>query len=151
MSIQTFAADVAKWAEIAGINGTDVMEKIGQDAYAGLLLRSPVKEGRFRGSWRIGINKLNGYTLPKGEGGHSQGTEFKDPPNGSETLYMLERTSKIKWADELIISNSLPYAKRLEDGYSKQNGHRPNGILGDAFDELTSGLERSIKNATMGR
>ena len=73
-----------------------------------LIFSSPVDTGRFRGNWVVGLKKRNtSYTsgpvsgVPNLSAGQS---ELKKHKNG----------------DSIFISNNLPYAKRLNDGWSQQ-------------------------------
>ena len=144
----SFAEQITRWAELSRLKGRTVIREIAFSAYEGILYRSPVKDGRFRGSHRIGINRVDTTTLgKKNKGGRAKGAEFRDPPTGAEKAYALEKLAKATWEDEIIISNSLPYAKRLEDGYSKQNGHKPGGIYKDTLEEVRGHLAKKIKEA----
>lgn len=145
--MSSFAEDISKWVKQSEINGGEVIRTIALESYKSLLTLSPVDEGRFRGSWRVGVNRVNGDVLPKGNNGRAQGMKYKDKPNGAEVAYGLARMTNAGWKDEIILSNSLPYAKRLEDGYSKQTGHRQDGIVGVTYEEARENLTRSIKNA----
>lgn len=69
---------------------------------------SPVRSGRFRGSWRVGENANTGDPgNPEGDG-----TEYPDPVR---TNYRTEELGK-----DYYLFNNLPYAERLGDGWSTQ-------------------------------
>jgi hypothetical protein len=63
--------------------------------------QSPVDTGRFRGNWLISEDELDDTTYPDGQ---------EAPP------YTLEITADKTY----YITNSLPYAQRLAEGWSKQ-------------------------------
>jgi hypothetical protein len=81
----------------------------GIEIFNKLVKESPVDTGRFRGNWQAQINLPNLSilydALPKG-------TQIPSPiiniPN-SMTIY-----------DKLYLTNNLPYAARLNNGWSKQ-------------------------------
>lgn len=72
--------------------------------------------GRFRANWQIGIGALNAVT-----------TDDADK-SGGPTMQRLTLAAKATGAGKVVwISNSLPYAQRLEAGWSKQ---APAGMVG---------------------
>lgn len=92
------------------------------DIYARILIRSPVDTGRFRGAWTIGLNAViagdNGvFGLGRFEGG--------EPGANGMAAYSIairqgDKVAMFKLGDRVVINNSLPYAVRLEMGYSDQ-------------------------------
>lgn len=111
-----FSLDLARFAEKAGDKMDVAVKKISMELLSSVVLKSPVDTGRFRGNWNVELGKPSyitsdkvdkggGATIEKGAG-IIQATQF----NGA-TLY---------------ITNALPYANRLEDGYSNQ---APNGMV----------------------
>ena len=132
---------------------------IGFEIYARILLLSPVREGRFRGSNRIGINRRDLSVEPEPEKktfhevkytastGRAAGAKYGSPPTSSEMGYLNGKMAEAQWEDTLFFTNNLPYAKPLEDGASAQNDNRPDGIYGAAYDEVRSGLQAIIARA----
>jgi hypothetical protein len=86
-------------------------------AYQQLVLNSPIRSGRFHANWKVGVNAVNGET-----------TEATTPPPLTIPPYKL--------GDEVILSNSLPYALALEHGSSRQ---APAGIAAVTAAELQHG------------
>lgn len=80
---------------------------------------SPVDTGLFRSSWRLGIDKVN-------EGDSDEPLEAINPDSTCH------------------ISNALPYAMRLEDGWSKQ---APLGIVKRNESRIQKIYENEIKRA----
>jgi len=80
-----------------------------------LIVSSPVDTGRFKGNWQVGIGeKVTGVTerLDKG---------------GAVTLQAGLSVIKSKAViHNLWISNNLPYAERIENGWSTQ---APSGVV----------------------
>jgi|SRR5690242_11445466 len=94
-----------------------VVRKVVLDLGTRIILRSPVKTGRFRANWQYGL------------GAPPEGTTLEVDKSGAATLRTLTRSvvqqdaaGKIHW-----LTNNLPYAVRLEYGWSKQ---APAGMVG---------------------
>ncbi len=72
--------------------------------------RTPVDTGRARGNWQAGAGSPN--------------TETDDnslDPNATKTPQRIRREiARLPKGGSLFISNHLPYARRLENGHSKQ-------------------------------
>ena len=98
---------------------------IGLQAVRGIVQKSPVDTGRFRGNWNASIGEANFAT-----------TETVDP-SGSATIASATATLGNYDATEgfpaINISNGLPYAVRLEDGYS---GQAPGGMVALTVTEI---------------
>lgn len=103
----------------------DLVALIGLTALRGVVLKSPVDTGRFKGNWNIGIGQIDEAT-----------TERTDAAGGS-TISRADAELQAYGASEgfpvINVSNSLPYAVRLEDGYS---GQAPNGMVALTVAEL---------------
>jgi hypothetical protein len=84
-------------------------------AFSRVVMRSPVDTGRFRGNWQMGIDEQ-----PVGE------LDALDK-TGSTTVSEAENiAARAKIGDDMYIVNNLPYADRLENGWSQQ---APAGIV----------------------
>ena len=71
--------------------------------------------GRFRANWQIGIGSMDTSTTEDTDAG------------GSATIARLSAEAQgIKAGQVVFLSNSLPYAQRLEAGWSKQ---APSGLV----------------------
>jgi hypothetical protein len=80
------------------------VKKLAVDIDARLVQKSPVDTGRFKANWVVGNGSINTST-----------TESLQAANNSNEI------SSIKVNGQTIfITNSLPYAQRLEYGWSKQ-------------------------------
>ncbi len=90
--------------------------KIALQGLTGVVLKSPVDTGRFRGNWNVSVEKVD----------FSTDLEKKDK-SGQATINAGEEViGQSKPYDVIYISNNLPYANRLENGWSDQ---APNGML----------------------
>lgn len=97
--------------------------------FAGVVKKSPVLTGRFRGNWQVGIGQSASVpelsTLDAGTQGSS--------PSVFRELAALQELSSLQPYDATYVANALPYAERLESGYSKQ---APGGMVSLTIGEL---------------
>ena len=124
---------------------SQVQRKICLDALTKLVMKTPVRTGRARGNWQVGINQQ-----PKGEAvgavqavSGSMGAAFqiagRFDPDGRATIAEGEGTIKMMPPFVVCyITNNVSYILKLEDGGSKQ---APQGMLAVTFDELIAGLQ----------
>lgn len=133
-----FVNVIEKFTHIVGLRGDTVIRKLAFDAFDGLLRRSPVDTGRFRASWRLGINRVNESVSPERtraskRGGKSAGS--------SAEIGEQVKAFNAKFGDTVHITNNLPYAQALEDRHSNQ---APAGVLEITFFELTFKLNKTL-------
>ena len=98
---------------------------IGLQAFRGIVQKSPVDTGRFRGNWNAAIWAPNFTT-----------TEAVDE-SGAATIEratgVLNGYQDTKLFPSINISNGLPYAIPLEDGHS---GQAPGGMVALTITEI---------------
>lgn len=104
-----FAADLAKLCERAGDKAELVVRKVALDMGGQLIDRSPVDTGRFKNNWVTSMGSMSTAT-----GGNA------DPSAGTARTLLKTQVDGWKPGQTIFITNSLPYAMRLEHGYSKQ-------------------------------
>ena len=95
----------------------DAIALIAMDSLRGIVMKSPVDTGRFRGNWIVSKNTPD-----------AKSSEMTDK-NGGQTITKgsgVINTFKVDTDSRIIIQNNLPYANRLENGWSKQ---APNGMV----------------------
>jgi hypothetical protein len=129
-----FALDIEKFSAAVGVSYDQVIKKLAFDALEGVLRRSPVKTGRFRGSWRVAKKTPNLSVLPPGN----------SSAGASPTGEQLKEIQGITILDTVHISNNLPYAEKLERGSSLQ---APAGVLAVTFQDLVGQANRIIAEA----
>ncbi len=100
-----YAAILAK----AGAKAELVVRQSAVALQSGMVEKSPVDTGQFKGNWQCGIGALN------------LDTSAANDPSGSgaiaKTITALQRW---KAGQTIYMTNSLPYARRLEFGWSQQ-------------------------------
>lgn len=91
------------------VDSDKMAKRVGLKILRILTIVSPVDTGRFKANWRVGI--ASPETRPTGKRDKGGGNTFN------------EGATKIKQAKRgttLFISNNLPYARRLNEGWSQQ-------------------------------
>ena len=111
----SFALDVKAFCDKAKKNPETVMRSVTLKLFSAIIKSSPVDTGRFRGNWQTtGATPATGLIAgvdPTGNKAvNSAATYITNSPN---------------WY-EFTLTNNLPYAERLEYGWSKQ---APTGIV----------------------
>ena len=112
-----FADEVRRGHENARERIMLAVQKITIDAVSEIIQRSPVDTGRFRGNWQTQIGSIN-YATNDGLDPSGQNAQ-------REAEFVI---SGFEEGQVLYFSNSLPYARRLEYGYSLQ-APSPPGIV----------------------
>lgn len=126
----SFSSDLTKFIEKAGKNRDTVIRKVALQLQSSMVERSPVDTGRFRGNWQCGIGQAN------------TGTGSGEDKSGSAVL--LRTTTALQgWTagQAILLTNSLPYAQRLEDGYSTQ---APSGMVRLTVNEFQDEVRKAV-------
>jgi len=126
----TFAVQIEKFAEKVGNRANAVVGNIVIRVAQELDKRSPVGDatywkhpapkgyigGHFRGNWQLGVGSMPTVELARVDptGAATQGAILAEIP--------AEAAGKV-----YFLANNVPYAQRLEDGYSRQ---APSGVVG---------------------
>lgn len=101
-----WSQDIVTLAQRANINLDTAIRKSTLDLFRRLVLKSPIDTGRFRANWNYSIGSAD-YTT----------TDSTDQSRGMrEAMRAADQPS----GGVVCLSNGLPYARRLEYGYSKQ-------------------------------
>jgi hypothetical protein len=141
-----FAANISQFVARANGNVDAVVRKIILDIGTKIVMRSPVGDaelwqsppppgyvgGRFRANWQ--------YTFGQPA---TQPTDAIDPSGSSAISGIQSGVSANKAAGLHYLSNNLPYAKRLEEGWSTQ---APAGMVGLTLVEF----ENTVRDAAGG-
>lgn len=125
MSRNAWSIPVATLAARAGLRVETVARKIVFELFKAVVLRSPVDTGRFRANWNVGVGAPD-YTT----------TDVKNP---SATPF--DAALNVKLGGLVCLSNGLPYARRLENGYSQQ---APQGMIRLTVAELSQHINTAL-------
>lgn len=127
----TFSLDVSKFIEKAKLDTGTVIRKVGADALRSIVEKSPVDTGRFRANWVVSYGPTTQTVLGLDKSG------IDTINSGLRVIQLLNP------GDDLWISNSLPYARRLEYGYS---GQAPVGMVRITVREFRSYLDAAVRS-----
>lgn len=98
----------------------DHVKKVATVGLQSVITMSPVMDGAYRGNHRVSLNSED----------HAY-SEYTQDLNGSGTLMKGSfEIAKLKLGDVIYIQNNLPYAVRLENGWSDQ---APMGVYSIAY------------------
>jgi hypothetical protein len=110
-----FTAQIAAFVEKAQGNIDLVVRKVALEMFTRVILKSPTDTGRFRGNWQVAIGSI------------PSGTLALDDKAGTATIAKVQaEVLKLEAGQVIYLTNSLPYATRLEYGWSNQ---APNGMV----------------------
>lgn len=105
----SFTLDVKAFCEKAKKNPETVMRSVSLKLFSAIIKASPVDTGRFRGNWQTtGVTPATGLIAGVDPTGNKA-------VNSAATFI----TNAPGW-DTFTLTNNLPYAERLEYGWSKQ-------------------------------
>ena len=105
-----------------------LLRLIGMEVLRRLVLKSPVDTGRFRGNWSVAIGAAD--------------TSEKDTTDKSGQATIQAGTavvSGLSKAQAIWLTNNLPYAERIENGWSQQ---APAGVVAVTIAEIEAFFAR---------
>lgn len=126
----TFELDLRDFEKAIAGDIAEFMQKTVFEIYKSITIKSPVDTGRFKGNWNIGIGAPN-YTVQES----ATSTPLGTPMSVSSELFKIDGTKPV------YIANGLPYAARLETGYSKQ---APIGMVDITLTEYRAFMAKQI-------
>lgn len=130
----SFSDDIRRFAAKTNLSMDVVVRKVTIDMTVALTRMSPVDTGRFRGNWMLGVGSPDTSTIDAVD---------KD---GSTTVARITAAAGSLHAGGVVyITNSLPYARRLEYGWSKQ-APSPPGIVRLTVQRYTQYLELAVRS-----
>ncbi|WP_312587429.1 HK97 gp10 family phage protein [Comamonas terrigena] len=104
-----FAADLKRLCDAAGDKAEHVVRNAALDLGGQMIDRSPVDTGRFKSNWMTGIGVMDAGT-----------TSTYDANGEQARRKLVAEVAGWKPGQTIWIVNSLPYAYRLEHGWSEQ-------------------------------
>ena len=127
-----FAADISKFILHANVNLDKAVQMAVILASQGVIMNTPVLTGRLRGNWQFG------YTFPTGV------LTTKDTGGAGTLAKITGLAMKLKAGGECWIVNNLPYAGRIEYGYSKIKS--PRGMVRITLANLPAAIENYVRS-----
>lgn len=128
----TFASDIAKWAKKAGLSAEEAVRMTCHTLNQDIIMASPVDTGRFRGNWQGTI------------GSPASGTMDTEDKSGAGALAKANAAAGSAVGSVYYLVNNLPYARRLEYGYSSQ---APAGMVRVAVQNFQAAVAAAARKA----
>lgn len=119
---------IERLAARAGLRLEDVARKVAFDVFSQVVRKSPVDTGRFRANWNfsVGAPDFSTTAATSAARGEIEARQALTAPVGGV----------------LYISNGLPYARRLEYGWSKQ---APYGMVRTTVFSYAAAVRRALQ------
>ena len=134
MSNAAFKANFSKLIQKSNADVDELVRQVAQKLGASIDKISPVDEGRFRGNTNPSVVEMD------------LRTDYPPDPEGTAAIERLETVlNGWKRGQTIYIVNSLPYARRLEYGWSQQ---APSGVFRHAVQKYSEFLETTVKDAS---
>ena len=140
-----FTLDIERFIAKAGDKIDLVIRKIALDVFKRVIVKSPVDTGRFKSNWQVAIGSIpDGVLELTADITHdAQGKEHDRGPGGHRSSAagnaamsrVTAEALKLKAGDVITLVNNLPYARRLEYGWSKQ---APQGMVRITVEEYNA-------------
>lgn len=93
--------------------------------------------GRFRGNWQLGVGSMPGGVLNRVD------------PTGSKVMAEIGAAIPGEAAGKVYyLANNLPYAQRIENGWSRQ---APTGVVGLTVTEFQAFVDKAVADAKAAR
>ncbi len=128
MQVEQFNAAVKDWAQkyVPGVL-RDAQRTLCHNGLKGLVMKTPVRTGRARGGWQVGINQ------------RSAGQVERLDKDGTTTIEAGQaEIEKVQAFEVCYITNNVHYILKLEDGGSQQAA---NGMLSVTVEELVASFK----------
>jgi len=126
----SFANDVSSFINKTGIRGDKVFKKIGFQGLSGVMKKTRVDKGTLRGNWRVGINQADT---------ESNKDLINSTPEGQTDGSAVSQGSMViagaELGNDIVISNSMPYAQEQED---------KNNMIERTVKEIKYGIKKAL-------
>ena|SRR5215207_5037016 len=130
---QGFALQIEAWCERAKKRMDVTARLVTAEMFTRVIQRSPVDTGRFRANWQVGIDHI------------PTGLVLINDRSGQMTINKVTaEVMKLKAGQKIHLVNNLPYARRLEYGYSRQ---APSGMVRITVTEFRALLQKAANQA----
>jgi hypothetical protein len=126
-----FISQINKFAKLSAKTANEETRKAALVGLSGVVTKSPVDEGTFRGNWNVGIDNAD----------TSVNYDKKDKQGSMTVSEGGAVIGRFRNGDNIVISNNLPYGNRLEFGYSPQSS----GMIRRTFAELKNWIRSRSK------
>jgi hypothetical protein len=108
-----------------------ITRKVALEALRRVVQKSPVDTGRFRGNWNVAVGAPN-----------TAATAALDPSGGQVLASGTAQIGSATGLAPIFVTNSLPYAQKLEEGSSQQ---APAGIVSVTAAEIRTAFRTLVR------
>lgn len=119
-----------------------VLQQTTRAAYYEILQASRVDTGKFRGNWRIGVNRRD-LRVTKKAPPRSAGTRTGQPPTRAERAFASNSIKRIKRDSTVNITNAVEYAPFIPDA--------PTAVLGLTIQKVRAKFNAIARQARQDR
>ena len=129
-----WSINISKLAEAYKVRTETIVRKIVLDLFVRVVKGSPVDTGRFKGAWLVGSGAMPSFVM---------GRTDKSPGGSINSMTQIELNGVLKQPVDqpFWLANNLPYAVRLEYGYSQQ---APSGMVRIAVREYEQIIRAAV-------
>lgn len=128
----SFAGQLDAFAAKTKLSMDLIVRKVTLDLGTALIQKSPVRSGRFKNNWQAGTGAVN---LDVGAA--------NDPSGTAAVTRLAAVVATAKAGGVIYVTNSLPYAVRLEYGWSSQ---APGGMVRTTTAEFKTYLTKALQS-----
>lgn len=122
-----FSDDVRRFTKKTGAAEDQIVRGITLALFNGIILDTPVRDGRLRGDWQTTVGKP------------ASGENGRVDPTGRAAMAEVAANTPEGAGQETYLTNSMPYAEFIEDGGSQQ---APEGMVKRNVDRIQRNLAR---------
>lgn len=133
MTAQEFNNDLKSWDQALQQEMNLVIRKVGLEMLQRVILKSPVDTGHFRHNWQLTVNNTTDTELA-GEDKGGTATIARESP---------KLLGALPPGPLVYIQNPVPYAERLENGWSQRQA--PQGMLRLTLQELATAYNMKVE------
>jgi len=135
-----FFLEIDKWKkDLTQKQAIRFTKKMALELLRRIILKSPVRTGRFRANWMVGIGERNQDIADNPK-------DSRSPIRRQALKEAIAALSSYKTLTTIHLSNNLPYARALENGHSKK---APQGMVAISIAEMDIAMgELSAKGDT---
>lgn len=126
--MSTWSLPLRRWSKDTEKKLDLVTRKAVFDLFSTVVRRSPVDTGRFRANWNLSYGSID--------------TTVTDATSQTRVRGDLAKLLTSPINGVVFLANSLPYAKRLEEGWSKK---APAGMVRVAIGEWQNKVKRAVR------
>lgn len=128
-----FELQLRQFAEKYGEQGEEMVATVALEVFRRVVVRSPVDTGRFRANWQYGVDVATGKVFDSPAWTPQSPAPAPTEPEPARSLEIVH-----------VISNHLPYARRLEWGHSAQ---APAGMVRITVAEFEGIVDKAARTA----